>query len=114
MQIYSNSYMVKLLWTGKFPWTNNNIIVVLRFNVSSELLTAAQPWQIASKFDNIEMKLLIFLSAPTKPWSVIAWQSYGRKRKINIQISKYQFQFYKRVTVLALSLEMILRHSCLK
>ena len=114
MQIYSNSYMVKLLWTRKFPWTNNNIIMVLRFNVSSELLTAAQPWQIASTFDNTEMKLLIFLSAPTKSWSVIAWQSYGRKRKINIQVSKYQFQFYKRVTLLALSLEMILRHSCLK
>ena len=46
--------------------------MALRFDVSSQLLTSAQPWQIESRFDNIERKLLNFLSAPTKPWSVIA------------------------------------------
>ena len=77
MQIYSNScYMVELLWTGKFLWTNNIIIMVLRFDVRLQLLASAYPWQIASRFDNIERKLLIsyqpllalVCNSPTKLW----------------------------------------------
>ena len=60
MQIYSNSYIVKLLWTGKFPSTNNIIIMVLRFDVSSQFLASTQPWQIGLRFDNFQRELLIF------------------------------------------------------
>ena len=54
MQTYSDSYIVKLLWTVKFPSTNNIIIMVLKFDVSSHLLASIQPWQIGLRFDNIQ------------------------------------------------------------
>ena len=119
-QKHSCKFIVTVIWWNCCEQESFHEQIILSswswgLMLSSQLLAAAQPWQIASRSDNIERKLLAhFLSTPTKPWSVIAWQSYGRKRKINIQISKYQSQFYKRVTVLALSLEMILRHSCLR
>ena len=53
MQTYSDSYIVKLLWTVKFPSTNI-IIMVLKFDVSSHLLASTQPWQIGLRFDNIQ------------------------------------------------------------
>ena len=54
MQTYSDSYIVKLLWIVKIPSTNNIIIMVLKFDVSSHLLASTQPWQIGSRFDNIQ------------------------------------------------------------
>ena len=49
-----NCYIVKLLWTAKFPSTNNIIIMVLKFDVSSHLLASTQPWQVGLRFDNIQ------------------------------------------------------------
>ena len=54
MQTYSDSCIVKLLWTVKFPSTNNIIIMVLKFDVSSHLLASTQPWQIGLRFGNIQ------------------------------------------------------------